>query len=133
MIFLRVLAVFTLMIAFSAQANLDEGQRAYEAEDYLSAFGLFKEAAKDGDAKAQFLLAESYFNGRGTPQDFSLAIKWYTASAEQEFVQAQERLGNLYLSGKFIPQDVELGAMWFSRAAKQGNINAALIAGGLYF
>jgi hypothetical protein len=34
MIFLRVLAVFALIIAFSAQANLNEGQRAYEAEDY---------------------------------------------------------------------------------------------------
>lgn len=56
MIFLRVLAVFTLIIAFSAQANVDEGQRAYEVEDYLSAFSLFKEAAQDGDAKGQFFL-----------------------------------------------------------------------------
>ena len=76
MIFLRVLAVFTLMIVFSAQANVDEGQRAYEAEDYLSAFESFKEAAKAGDEKGQFFLAECYFNGRGTPQDFTLAIKY---------------------------------------------------------
>ena len=79
MIFLRVLAVFTLIIAFSAQANVDEGQRAYEVEDYLSAFSLFKEAAQGGDAKGQFFLAECYFNGRGVPQDFSLAVEWYTA------------------------------------------------------
>ena len=90
MIFLRLLTVFTLIAVFSAQANVGDAQRAYEAEDYLSAFNLFSEAAESGDAKAQFFLGECYFNGQGVPQDFSLAIKWYTESAEQQFMQAQD-------------------------------------------
>ena len=41
MIFLRVLAVCIFIVSVSAQANVDEGQSAYEAGDYLSPFNFF--------------------------------------------------------------------------------------------
>ena len=133
MFFFRGLLPLIFLISFSAQAAVTDGQRAYEAENYLAAFSIFEKAALDGDPLGQFYLGECYFRGRGVPQDFALAVKWYRTSAEQNFIQAQERLGNLYLTGDFIPRDSALGVMWYSKAAEQGSVNAALIAGARHF
>ena len=42
--------------------------------------------AEQGDAQAQFTLGAMYYNGRGVPQDYKQAVKWYRLAAEQGFV-----------------------------------------------
>ena len=121
------------IIVYSANADVSEGRKAYDAGNYDAAYGYLKDAAEDGNAEAQFLLGECYFNGRGTRQDFQSAEAWFTESAEQNNVQAQEKLGNLYLNGKFFELNYELGVSWYARAGAQGNVEAALIAAKHYF
>ncbi|MGO9417290.1 MAG: SEL1-like repeat protein, partial [Syntrophobacteraceae bacterium] len=36
-----------------------------------------------GNANAQFLLGAIYYDGKGAPQDYSEAIKWYRKAAER--------------------------------------------------
>src|SRR5882724_9978562 len=62
--------------------------------------------ALDGEAQAQFLLGGLYETGRGVPQNFVDAVRWFKAAAEQDSVPAQGRLGEIYLNGRGAPGSV---------------------------
>jgi TPR repeat protein len=49
--------------------------------------------AEQGDAIAQFDLGFLYEQGKGVPQDYAEAVKWYWKSAEQGYYIAQTMLG----------------------------------------
>ncbi|SEQ53129.1 localization factor PodJL [Devosia sp. YR412] len=95
-----------------------------------------RQAAANGDAKAQFEIGAIYTEGRAIPQDYAEAGKWYERSAAQGFVPAQYRLGNLFEAGQGVEKDIEVAKLWYQRAAEAGNRMAmhnlaALYAGGL--
>ncbi|MHA6692374.1 peptidoglycan-binding protein [Devosia sp. A449] len=95
-----------------------------------------RQAAADGDARAQFEVAAIYTEGRAVTQDYAEAAKWYERSAAQGFVPAQYRLGNLYEAGQGVEKDLEIAKLWYQRGAEAGNRMAmhnlaALYAGGL--
>ncbi|MFP6637066.1 MAG: sel1 repeat family protein, partial [Nitrospinaceae bacterium] len=52
--------------------------------------------AKQGEAKAQYLLGEAYLEGKGAPQKYDLALKWFRLAAEQGNSDAQGNLGVMY-------------------------------------
>jgi localization factor PodJL len=94
-----------------------------------------RQAAADGDARAQFEIAAIYSEGRAVEASPEEAAKWYERSAAQGFVPAQYRLGNLYESGTGVEKDIEVARLWYQRAAEAGNRMAmhnlaALYAGG---
>ena len=94
-----------------------------------------RQAAADGDPRAQFEVAAIYTEGRAVEQDFAEAAKWYERAAAKGFVPAQYRLGNLYETGTGVEQDIELARLWYQRSADAGNRMAmhnlaALYAGG---
>jgi localization factor PodJL len=94
-----------------------------------------RQAAADGDARAQFEIGAIYTEGRAVPQDLGLAATWYERAAAQGFAPAQYRLGNLYENGKGVKKDLEQARLWYQRAAEAGNRMsmhnlAALYAGG---
>ncbi|GGF33532.1 hypothetical protein GCM10011321_25910 [Youhaiella tibetensis] len=94
-----------------------------------------RQAAADGDARAQFEVAAILTEGRAVPQDLSAAAVWYERAAAQGFVPAEYRLGSLYEAGKGVAKDLEQARLWYQRAAEAGNRMsmhnlAALYAGG---
>ncbi|RUT34511.1 hypothetical protein EMQ25_00670 [Arsenicitalea aurantiaca] len=94
-----------------------------------------REAAANGDPRAQFEVAAIYTEGRALPQDFAAAAIWYERAAAQGFAPAQYRLGNLYENGRGIEQDFAQARLWYQRAAEADNRMsmhnlAALLAGG---
>ncbi len=94
-----------------------------------------RQAAADGDARAQFEIGAIYTEGRAVPQDYAEAAKWYERSAAQGFVPAQYRLGNLYEAGQGLEKDMEQAKLWYQRGAEAGHRMAmhnlaALYAGG---
>ncbi|HEV7717831.1 MAG TPA: peptidoglycan-binding protein [Arsenicitalea sp.] len=96
---------------------------------------LLRQAAANGDARAQFEVAAIYTEGRVVPEDLKAAAAWYERAAAQGFAPAQYRLGNLYESGKGVAKDLEQARLWYQRAAEAGNRMsmhnlAALYAGG---
>jgi len=46
-----------------------------------------------------------YHDGQGVPQDFKVAVCWYTKAAEQGAAGAQYNPGLMYHNGKGVPQD----------------------------
>ncbi|HEY8193867.1 MAG TPA: sel1 repeat family protein [Hyphomicrobium sp.] len=81
-------------------------------------------AAANGDPSAQFEVGARLAEGKGTPQNFKDAAKWYNRSADHGFAPAQYRLGTLYERGLGLKPDRALAAAWYRRAAVQGNIKA---------
>lgn len=95
-----------------------------------------RQAAANGDAKAQFEVGAIFTEGRAITQDYAEAGKWYERAAAQGFVPAQYRLGNLYEAGQGVEKDIEVAKLWYQRAAEAGNRMAmhnlaALYAGGM--
>jgi len=107
-------------LAYSAVVGrFDDAVSAYERGDYATAFRLMKPYAEKGDAKAQHNLGVMYDYGRGVPQNYTEAMKWYRRAAEQGLPEAQVNLGVLYYDGRGVPQDYVLAHMWLSLAASR--------------
>ena len=70
-----------------------------------TAYRLFKPMAEQGMAEAQFILGLMYDNGRGVPQDYAMAVKWYRKAAEQGIAKAQFNLGISYEDGQGVPRN----------------------------
>ena len=60
-------------------------------------------AAEQGNAISQYNLALKYDFGRGVPQDYAEAVKWYRLSAEQGRAQAPYNLGLMHYHGRGVP------------------------------
>lgn len=81
-------------------------------------------AAANGDPSAEFEVGARLAEGKGTPQNYKEAAKWYSRSANRGFAQSQYRLGTFYERGLGLKTDSKLAAAWYRRAADQGNIKA---------
>ena len=62
-----------------------------------------------------------YHQGRGVPQDYAEAVKWYHKAAERGLAEAQANLGILYAKGRGVPQDYVYAYMWLSLSAAKGD------------
>jgi colicin import membrane protein len=80
-------AIFLAVPAFSQAANSDE-------QDAEVRFGIQLTAALNNNREAQFLVAQMYEQGVGTPQNLRMAHLWYTKSAKQGYAPAVEKLDN---------------------------------------
>ncbi|HIJ68404.1 MAG TPA: sel1 repeat family protein [Deltaproteobacteria bacterium] len=72
-----------LLIGFAAlaHAGFDEGKAAFGRGDYAKAYEEFKKLAVRGHVKAQGCLGEMYHSGKGVPQDYAEAVKWFRKAA----------------------------------------------------
>jgi localization factor PodJL len=91
-----------------------------------------RQAAANGDARAQFEVAAIYTEGRAVPEDLKTAAVWYERAASQGFAPAQYRLGNLYEAGKGVDQDLTQARIWYQQAAEAGNRMAMHNLAALY-
>ena len=73
-----------------------------------------------------------YDNGRGVPQDYKTAAKWYRLSAERGYATAQCNLGVMYDEGEGVPQDYKTAVKWYTLAAEQGLADAQGNLGVMY-
>jgi TPR repeat protein len=89
------------------------------------------EASSGGNAAAEFLLGDSYENGRGVPQDYAEALRWYLKSANRDYAAAQIPLAWLYFSHPPLSDDgnLEEACFWVdvalasNQAEKDGGLS----------
>jgi len=60
-----------------------------------------------------------YEDGRGVPQSYAEAVKWYRLGAEQGDVWAQYFLGLMYEEGHDVTQDYVEAHKWYNLAASK--------------
>lgn len=92
-----------------------EPRRAYE---------LALEPAKQGDAKACYLLGALFYTGRGVEANLAEAVAWTRRAAEAGDAVSQFNLGVSYRDGKGVKSNADEAVRWFSLSAKQGNAEA---------
>jgi TPR repeat protein len=100
---------------------LEDGVKAVEQEDYMSAYQLFKGLAEQGNAEAQYNLAILYRQGKGVMQDQELALQWFQKAAKQGLASAEYYLGHLYDTGDSVNKDAAVAFDWYKKAAEKGN------------
>ncbi len=115
----------------STNANSDEMLEGKALELYSK--------AEDGDASAQYELAECYIEGIGCKINPQEAFKWYKKAADQGEVRALFNLGRLYYNGEGTPKNETLANEMFNKAfnqakpmAEQGNSSAMWVLGFSY-
>ncbi len=62
-------------------------------------------------------IGRMYYLGRGVPQDYVLAAKWFREAAEHGNAESQVLLGGMYMNGQGVPQDYVMAHMWFNLAS----------------
>ncbi|HYL14828.1 MAG TPA: tetratricopeptide repeat protein [Terriglobales bacterium] len=125
------LCAFTLLLCslLSAAGDLASAKRAYEEEDYATAFKQLTPLAEQGNGDAQLILGKMYFMGRGVLKDQDQAMKWLKAAGTQGNADAQFFLGSIYM----LPhKDIAEGVKWLRLSAEQGNQDAQLLLGKAY-
>src|SRR5580698_994906 len=91
-----------------------------------------RERANAGDAAAQVDLGSIYDNGRGVPQDYAQAVRWYAKAAEQANAEGQFNLGVMYTNGQGVARDYTQAVKWYRKAAEQGNAGGQFGLGVMY-
>src|SRR4051812_13684035 len=76
------------------KAGVETTQHA-KAQIPASLIAKWKKQAEQGNATAQFLLGNAYYNGNGVPQDYNEAINWWQQAADQGNMSAKKSLEQL--------------------------------------
>ena len=114
-------AAFSLL----RQEPFERAEGLYARGEYVSAFAIYQELARQGDARAQFALSRFYEQGLGQNiNDMGRALGWLRESAERGYAPAQFRLGLFYYDGEAIGEDLERAELWWGRAADQNLFEA---------
>jgi TPR repeat protein len=77
-------------VASAVAGPYEDGVAAYERGDYAKAVELFRKAAEQGDAYAQYNLGQMYDKGKGVKQDYVETHKWVSLAAAQGLKKAIE-------------------------------------------
>lgn len=75
------------------------GMIAAEKGNLKEANDWYQKGADKGEPKAQFNLANAYYNGWGVKRNYEVAAKWFRLAAEQNLEWAQNMMGIFYEYG----------------------------------
>jgi len=105
----------------------------YVVKDYNEAVKWYRKAAEQGTGRAQAILGDCYYWGRGVEKDYKEAAKWYRKAANQGYEGAQDMLGDCYYWGQGVEKDYKEAVKWYRKAANQGNKWAQDMLGDCYY
>jgi len=81
-------------------------------------------AAASENPAAEFEVAVRYSEGRGVPQSFEAAARWFERAADHGLAPAQFRLGCFYEKGQGVKKDLETARRLYLSAADRGHAKA---------
>ena len=122
-----MLVVVTLGGVVTAQADYEDGQRAWDARRHSEALREWQAAANAGDAKAMLALGRLYVQGLGAPQDYVKAHRWFNLAAsrgEAEAVTERDTLA-ARMSAEQVAEAQKMAATWQPEPAKAQATSAA--------
>lgn len=115
---------FFILMSFIALAINAIAQTDYEK---------YIDAAKNGDAKAQYEIALCYREGKGVKKSISKTVEWLKKAADQDNADAQGLLGQYYLNGYGVKTDVTLALELLNKSVEKGSAVGQFYLGNLYF
>ncbi len=103
-----------------AEALYQEGEAAYQAQNYGIAIKILTSAAEAGSEYAWFRLGWMYANGEGVEQSYEKAAEYYQLAVDQGVPAAMNNLGVLYELGQGVEQSLEMAIAYYQQAAETG-------------
>lgn len=100
--------------------------------DYAKAMKLFRQAAAQRNAQADYEIGFLYDFGDGVAKSPAEAMKWFRQSAEKGYSEAQFELGVRYAQGRDAKQDYAEALEWLRKAANQSHPQALYWMGTMY-
>jgi tetratricopeptide (TPR) repeat protein len=93
---------------------------------------LYRNAAEQGDPRAQVALGLMFEVGQGVGTDYTQALFYYRKAADQGHVSALHSLGTMYERGFGVKKDLCEAATYYRMAAEQGYAAAQLALSWMY-
>jgi len=116
-------ALFGILWAVPAFADMKDAWDAYDRSDYETAAKLFRAEAEKGDSEAQYMLGFMYAEAMLGPRDPADAAPWYQKAADQGHPDAQDALGYFYDFGLGVPRDRAKAETLYRAATQGGSVN----------
>jgi localization factor PodJL len=85
---------------------------------------MLRAAALRGDPTAAYEVGVRFAEGKGVPQNFDEAAKWYDRAAQAGVVPAIFRLGTFYEKGLSVKKDADIARRYYLQAAERGSAKA---------
>src|SRR3981189_2422351 len=83
----------------SSRPDFKTVNAVFQKGEYPAALRLAQPLADEGDARAQSIVAQIHYRGRGVPQSDTEAAKWFRRAADQGHAGAQFSLGGSHNGG----------------------------------
>ena len=113
--------------------QLKNGIHDFQIGNEKASLSIIKPLADRGNAKAQYWLADIYFDdGVGQKQNLANALSYLQKSASQGFVPAEGRLGEVYMDGDKTLQDFTQAKIWLRKASIAGDVRAQRLTGRVF-
>lgn len=129
----------TLQTAYQQQVDqlklnelFDSALQFLDKGNFAEAARLFRKAAEQGHAVAQYNLGIAYAEGDGVSRDTKQSVYWWQKAAEQGHATAQYNLGVGYAEGLGLVRDAKQAVYWYRKAADQGMVAAQNNLGLMY-
>lgn len=132
---LKISCVVAALMAWTSAVVSADGWWAASARDAAwtnKPLTEIEEAARRGDASAQFYFArDRYVNAKRT-EDRAESLQWMTRAAESGLADAQYMASRFYMSGTATTRDPVAGFKWAKRAADQGHPDGLAVLADAY-
>ena len=116
--FKLIIFIFSLfIISTPAIAEYSAGLNAYSDGDYVLSLEEFRDSARMGHAKSEFMLGVQYFNGLGVEKNRSIAAIYFHLAAERGNPEAQLAFGSIFIKGVGVWQNLVYAHYWLTLAA----------------
>ena len=100
----------------------DKSDEHYSAA--LAGFLKVEQTAEKMKPYLQYRIGRMYYDGYGTEQDFTEALKWLELSARGGNHLSEYTVAKMYRDGKGTERDPKMAAAWFEKAAESDNAYA---------
>jgi len=101
-------------------AGLKEGLADFDRGAFQAALATLQPLAEKGDVSAQYTVGIANYQGLGTPQDYTLAMKWFSRAAAQDLAPAEYCVGVMLAHGEGVRANPAAAIAWYKRAAAHG-------------
>ena len=111
----------------TSPAFADPALEAFNNKEYVTAYRLWTERAKSGEAEAQYRVGTIYVKGLGRPKDAYQARDWFQQAALQGHGAARFSLAMTYYVKKPNSDEQDVTVHWLRAAADSGEGRAAYV------
>jgi len=111
---------FLVFLSGTCFAGLKDGLADFDHGAYQPALAALQPLAEKGDVSAQYTVGIASYEGLGTPQDYALAMKWFSRAAAQDLAPAEYCVGVMLAHGEGVRANPAAAIAWYKRAAAHG-------------